>query len=263
MSDARHSYPDHHRYGPPVPVRTPRRPRRPQRGQLLGRPGPPHHLRHPIERAKAGRRRHELRRPATSNDHRPSQSDHVAGRTECTLHPDSPTHALPVPGGLPPVHLWTPPAIAGAGGAHRWTAGPGPGPWTAQRRRGSSVAAYAAARPDHRPSQSDHATGRTQSAPHPDSPTHRAQPSRGPSPLDCLELSLELGEVSPTGRGLADRTNEAALRPDHACERLGTTHGRTVGPLESHGLESGEVSLVGSCGLLAHRLERSTTLINE
>ena len=152
--------PDHHRYGPPVPVRTPRRPRRPQRGQLLGRPGPPHHLRHPIERAKAGRRRHELRRPATSNNHRPSQSDHVAGRTECTLHPDSPTHALPVPGGLPPVHLWTPPAIAGAGGAHRWTAGPGPGPWTAQRRRGSSVAAYAAARPDHRPSQSDHATGR-------------------------------------------------------------------------------------------------------
>ena len=53
-------------------------------------------------------------------------------------------------GGLPPAHLWTPPAIAGAGGAHRWTAGPGPGPWTAQRRRGS--AAYAAAQPDHRPS---------------------------------------------------------------------------------------------------------------
>ena len=55
-------------------------------------------------------------------------------------------------GGLPPAHLWTPPAIAGAGGAHRWTAGPGPGPWTAQRRRGSFVAAYAAAQPDHRPS---------------------------------------------------------------------------------------------------------------
>ena len=55
-------------------------------------------------------------------------------------------------GGLPPAHLWTPPAIAGAGGAHRWTAGPGPGPWTAQRRRGSFVATYAAAQPDHRPS---------------------------------------------------------------------------------------------------------------
>ena len=126
-------------------------------------------------------------------------------------------------GGLPPAHLWTPPAIAGAGGAHRWTAGPGPGPWTAQRRRGSFVATYAAAQPDHRPSAADHLTHRcatacTQAAHHrkhgPASREAACAQARSPTPFRFRTLPRDPANTTSEEEKPAYRP--AGLTPTHA-----------------------------------------------
>ena len=126
-------------------------------------------------------------------------------------------------GGLPPAHLWTPPAIARAGGAHRWTAGPGPGPWTAQRRRGSFVATYAAAQPDHRPSAADHLTHRratacTQAAHHrkhgPASREAACAQARSPMPFRFRTLPRDPANTTSEEEKPAYRP--AGLTPTHA-----------------------------------------------
>ena len=126
-------------------------------------------------------------------------------------------------GGFPPAHLWTPPAIAGAGGAHRWTAGPGPGPWTAQRRRGSFVATYAAAQPDHRPSAADHLTHRcatacTQAAHHrkhgPASREAACAQARSPTPFRFRTLPRDPANTTSEEEKPAYRP--AGLTPTHA-----------------------------------------------